>query len=157
MRIALVTAFVLAAFTAAGCGSSNDKSDASEASSSSPTKVTVTMNPSGLVANPNRVAFEPEEGQQISGEGKLILSFVIVNNLDHPSVFEVHEGPYVSDDENSEPVPAHGTGVLKTDLATGTYKLSGTGTPNSGNAGPPNDEFVVGPELAPAPGNTAEP
>ncbi|HEX2393515.1 MAG TPA: hypothetical protein VHI77_11425 [Solirubrobacterales bacterium] len=55
--------------------------------------------------------------------------FTIHNQLDHASRLEIHEGPFVNDDANSNLVPAHGTGTFKTTLHAGIYQLNAENVP----------------------------
>lgn len=131
---------------AAGCGA---ETHPNEQRPQVPTRVAVTIGPNGIVVQPPRIAFGPEENQQIPQnqnhpqppiKTKAPLSVVLVAANQTTSDAELRvSGPA---DARSEPIPARSPGTLQTDLPTGTYTISATGI--DGEPG----KLVVGPYRA---------
>jgi hypothetical protein len=133
-RLAMILVAASSPVLGTGCGSE-------QGTPQLPVHVAATISRRGARAEPDRVGFEQVEGQRQGAKGeKLLVVFRITNRLNHPSMLEVHAGPYVSDDVNSMAIPAHGVGALRTTLATGVYQLNGDEIPTQTNG-----ELTVGP------------
>jgi hypothetical protein len=123
---------VTASMLLAACGSSSPPAKPSPP----PARVSVTLTVHGPRATPESVGFrkpgihrtrlQPPANLE---EPPQTVVFTIHNQLDHASRLEVHEGPFVNDDVNSDLVPAHGTGALKTTFHAGIYQLDAENVP----------------------------
>lgn len=120
---------VVAALAIAGCGA---ESHPNEPRPQSPTRISVTLNDSGVVVTPIRVAFGPERSQQIpqnqnhaqppiKTKKPLQVVFVIANQTDHPTWLQVHGRPK---DVASPPIPPNSPATYPAELPTGSYYVT---------------------------------
>jgi hypothetical protein len=145
-RAAVAAVLGVLALLAAGCGSS---SHPNEPRPQVATRVAVTIGPNGIVVQPPRIAFGPEQSQQIPQnqnhpqppiDTKVPLTVVLVaaNQTGNDSELRVR-GPV---DASSEMIPAGSPGSMQTELPTGSYTISAPGI--DGEPG----KLVVGPYRA---------
>lgn len=122
---------LLAGALLAACGSS-----APARSGPPPVRVSVSLTPQGPSAEPESLGFRKGGVRRTTvqppariEEPPLTIVFTIHNHLDHASRLEIHEGPFVNDDVNSDVVQAHGTGTLRTTLHAGIYQMDAENAP----------------------------
>jgi hypothetical protein len=123
------------ALVAAGCGA---QTHPNEPRPQVPTRVSVTLSSRGLIVQPSRIAFGPEEKQQIPQNQNhpqppiktrkpLDVIFVIANQTRHDSVLHLGGGP------ESQTLVASSPATFQTQLPTGRYPLSADGVPGGGD------------------------
>ncbi|MET0559502.1 MAG: hypothetical protein ABW065_12670 [Solirubrobacterales bacterium] len=145
-RAAVVGVLGALALLAAGCGA---QTHPNEPRPQVPTRVAVTIGPDGVVVQPPRIAFGPEENQQIpqnqnhpqppiKTKGPLTVVLVTANQTGKDAKLELHGRV----DASSETIPARSPGSMQTDLPTGTYTITA-----AGSGGSPG-KLVVGPYRA---------
>lgn len=131
------------ALLAAGCGAQTRPNDPRPQVA---TRVAVTISDKGVTVQPTRIAFGPEQHQQIpqnqghpqppiKTRAPLTVVLVAANQTSTNSHLVV-EGPR---NTTSDLIPANSPGSLQADLPTGTYTISAAGIP--GRLG----RLVVGP------------
>ncbi len=132
------------ALASVGCGAEDNPN---ESRPQPPTRVSVSITPSAITVQPNRVAVGPEPTQQIPqnqhaeqarvrSNAPVDVIFVTANLTDADSKLEVH-GPK---DAVSGPLVANGNGSLLTSLPTGVYTVSAADIPGAKPV-----RFAVGP------------
>jgi hypothetical protein len=133
------------ALLAAGCGA---QSHPNEPRPQVPTRVAVTIGPHGLVVQPPRIAFGPEESQQIpqnqnhaqppiKTKTPVTVVLVAANQTGKDAKLELHGRV----DASSQTIPARSPGSMQADLPAGTYTITASGNAGSGR-------LVVGPYRA---------
>lgn len=134
-----------AAVAAVGCGA---ESHPNEPRPQSPTRVSITISPTGVIVQPRRIAFGPEESQQIpqnhgqpqparQTDEPLDAVFVIANQTDRRATIEVRDGTVRL---SSGPIPPLSPQTFSTKLKTGTYTVAAAGV-----EGEPTAKLAVGP------------
>jgi hypothetical protein len=129
-----------------GCGESRHANDQRPEGS---TRVSVTIDPGGLTVQPQRIAFGPEQTQQIpqnqnhaqpprKSRQPLDVAFVIANNTDRDATIQIRDG---SGEIRGAKVLAHSPETIGAELPTGSYTVTATGAPGSG-------QLTVGPYRA---------
>jgi hypothetical protein len=141
----LVAAALAVAVTASGCGTS---SHANDPRPSPPTRVSVTINPGGLIVQPRKIAFGPEKTQQIPQNQNhaqppiktrkpLVVVFVVANQTGRETNVRLHG----TKEEDFGRVLSRSPETFQTELPTGSYTLTADGIPAS-------DQLAVGPYRA---------
>jgi hypothetical protein len=140
-----VAASALALLAVAGCGA---ESHPNGPRPQSPTRVSVTISPQGVIVQPVEIGIGKEKSQQIpqnqnqpqprieGDERPLDVVFVAANQTGTDSHLEV-DGPK---EATSGPVYASSPATFQTELPTGTYTISAADIPGAKPA-----KLIVGP------------
>jgi hypothetical protein len=134
------------ALLASGCGESRH---ANEQRPQVSTRVSVTINPKGVIVQPERIAFGPEKTQQIPQNQNqpqpprktreaLDVVFVIANQTGRDATVHIRSG---SEEVKAAKVFAHSPETIGAELPSGTYTVSAAGSSGSG-------QVTVGPYRA---------
>lgn len=126
------------ALLGAGCGESRHANDQRPQVA---TRVSVTINPSGVTVEPQRIAFGPEKSQQIpqnqnqaqparKSREPLDVVFVIANQTSRDATVQIHDGSRLV---KGAKVYARSPETIGTELPTGSYTVSASGTSGRGH------------------------
>lgn len=146
-RIAFAGALALVALVAWGCGA---ESRPSEPRPQVSTRVSVSVTPSGVRVQPEKIAFGPEKNQQIpqnrnhpqppiDTDAPLDVTIVAANQTRRDVTLELR-GPTST---SSETIYANSPGTLHTSLPAGTYLIAASGAPTARPG-----KLIVGPYRA---------
>lgn len=145
-RLAGACAVAALALAAAGCGA---ESHPNEPRPQVPTRVSVTIGPQGVTVQPPRIAFGPEQSQQIPqnqnhaqppirSRAPVTVVLVASNQTQRGTRLLVRG----RNNAESGPIPANSPGSMQTNLRTGAYLISAAG------AGGRPAKLIVGPYRA---------